>query len=501
MSTAPDAPAAYDDLLDRYERISNLEHVSGLLNWDQNVTMPEAGTPARAGQAAAVSAVHHDLLTSDAVADLLAELDGADLTPAQEACVREIRREHERAGEVPADLVEELSTVQSEAHEAWQRAKADDDFGAFEPHLERLLELHRERAAHIDPDKPAFEVMYEDGEPHLPIDTIEDVFAELKATIVPLVEEIREDGRDLPSPFEGTYDEGTQEALSRDALDLLGFDWERGRLDTSPHPFTSGTQFDCRITTRFREDDPLDALTATIHEFGHATYQLGLPQDRYGSPLGESGSHGVHESQSRFWENHVGRTRAFWERFLPTLRERFPRLSDASVDEVYAAANRIVPENTIRVEADELTYHLHIVLRWEIERALVAGDIDVSAVPQVWNEKTAELLGVRPDGDAEGCLQDIHWTSGFASFQNYTVGSVFAAQLDAALREALDEPADELIRAGEFEPFHEFMTERVHRHGRRYPTDELMREATGEPLTAAYFVDYAEEKFGELYGL
>jgi len=344
--------------------------------------------------------------------------------------------------------------------------------------------------------------MYEDRLPHLPLETVERIFEELRDHLVPLIADIQERGDDLPTPFDGpTYDEETQMALSEDVLDVLGYDRTHGRLDTAPHPFMSGNQFDARVTTRFREDDPLDALTATIHEYGHASYQLGLPKDEYGTPLGNSLSSGVHESQSRFWENHVGRTRPFWELFLPTMKDHFPHLEDVTVDEAYAAANRIYTDNLIRVEADELTYHLHIILRCEIDRAFVEGDLDVEDIPEVWNNKMEEYLGIRPDSDTDGCLQDTHWSYGFAAFQGYTVGSVLAAQLDAAMRADLDEDVDDLIRNGEFDPLRDWMTENVHRHGQRYPDEELIERATGEPLTAEYFLEYVDEKFADLYSL
>jgi carboxypeptidase Taq len=488
----------YDALLDRYRRVSNVRHADGVLMWDQQTVMPEGGTLARAEQRSTLSSVEHDLLTADELGRLLAEVDEESLAADERAAVREIRRQHERAVRVPDELVAEISRVESGAHETWVDAKADDDFDALAPTLERIVDLYRERAAHLDPDVHPFEAIYGDSEPHLPLSTVEEIFADLKETIVPLVDEIRA-ADELPTPFEGTYDEDAQYALSEDVLDRLGYDWSRGRLDTSAHPFTFGTQFDCRVTTRFDESDPLAGLTSTVHEFGHATYNLGLPQDRYATPLGESGSHGVHESQSRFFENHVGRTRPFWEGFVGVANDRLG--SDASAEAAYAAVNRVKPDNVIRVEADELTYHLHILVRFETEKALLGGDIEVSEVPAVWNGKMEEYLGVRPETDAEGCMQDIHWTAGYlAAFQNYTVGSVLAAQLDAAMREELAD-VDALIRDGEFGPMHEWLAENVHRRGRRYPTDELVAEVTGESLSADAFCDYATAKFESLYGL
>jgi len=502
MATAETKEKAYEELLERYRRISAISGAQGVLGWDQQVMMPDEGTPARSKQLSALSGVSHDLLTDDEFGDLLDDLEAADLDPEQAAVVRELRFRYDRAVEVPEDLVEEMTETSSEAQGVWQEAKADDDFESFAPTLEKTRDLHVERANHIDPDENPYVVMHEGGERDIPLEKVEDIFETLREELVPLVQEIKDNGDDLPAPFaeRGPYDPEKQEALSRDALDLLNFDWDRGRLDTSPHPFTSGNQFDCRITTRFREDDFGGSLTATIHEFGHATYQLGLPQEEFGTPLGEARSAGIHESQSRFWENHVGRTREFWELFLPTVKKRFPELDDVDVDEAYQAVNRIYPDNLIRVESDELTYHMHIMLRYEIGRAFVEGDVAVDEIPDLWDEKMEEYLGVTPDTDTNGCLQDIHWTSRFAAFQGYTIGSVLAAQLDAAMRRDVDD-VDEKIRNGEFEPMLEWMQENVHSHGQRYRADELIEEATGEPLTAEYFVDYAREKFTDLYGL
>ncbi|WP_137283850.1 carboxypeptidase M32 [Halorussus salinisoli] len=490
---------AYDDLLDRYERLTALEDGRGVLYWDQQVMMPEGGTPARSRQLSALSTLAHERLTADETGRLLDAAESEDLTDEQEAVVREIRREYDRKAKVPDELVEEHTRLQSEAQDDWREAKANDDFSAFEPALERLLELRVEKAEHVDPSRDPYEVMFEDGEPYLGLDTVERIFEELKDGLVPLVEDIRA-SEDVPDVFEATFDTDAQLALSEDALDLLGYDWNRGRLDTSAHPFTSGNQFDARVTTRFDESDLLGAIGSTIHEFGHATYALGLRDDAYGSPLGNSRSHGVHESQSRFWENHVGRTEEFWELFLPTVKDHFPQVSDVTPEEAYRAANRVKEDNVIRVEADELTYHMHIILRSEIEREFVSGDLGVSEIPAAWDDKMEQYLGVRPDSDAEGCLQDIHWTGGFARFQNYTVGSVLAAQLWATIEDELDDPRG-LIREGNFDPLHDWFRENVHRHGQRYTTDELIREATGEDLTADYFLDYAEEKFGDIYDL
>ena len=496
--TNGDTPSAYDQLLERYRRLTNLGYSSSYLNWDQQVMMPEGGAPARAQQLSALSATRHELLVGPEVGEWLDDLEGADLSEGQQGNVREIRRTYERAANVPSELVEAIAQTASENQQIWQDAKANDDFDAFAPRLIKLRDLTVERAEYVDPSTDPYVVMYEDTHPYIPIETMEDIFETLRSELPKLTDEIRASGVELAEPFDGEYPDDEQRALCETALDFIGYDWSRGRLDTAPHPFMTGTQFDARVTTRFKQTDPMDALTATIHEYGHASYQLGLLQEHYGTPLGSSqGS--IHESQSRFWENHIGRSRPFWEVFLPHVKAHLPGTDSLTVDEAHEAANRVRPENLIRVEADELTYHMHIILRSEIDRAFVEGDLEVDEIPVVWNDKMEEYLGVRPETDTEGCLQDIHWTSRFAAFQTYTLGSMAAAQLDAAVRRDLD--VDGLVRDEEFEPILEWMNENVHSHGQFYRTPELIEQATGETLTAEYFIDYVRDKFERLYDL
>ena len=497
MATASEAESTYEQFLAHVRQLHYVGDAGGVLQWDQQVMMPSGGTPARAKQSSALSTLHHDLLTDEQLGEWLDELDDADLEPAQEAVVREVRRDYERAVRVPSDLVERISEASSNALPVWEEAKAEDDFEMYADTLSEMVELRREYAAAIDPDRDPYEVLFEEYEPYLGIDTAEDVLTTLRDELVPLVDDIADSDVTLADPFEGTYDDDTQHALVEDALDTLGYDWDHGRLDTAPHPFSTGTQFDARVTTRFKPDDPMDAVGSTVHEFGHATYTLGLPQENYGKPLGDSRDLSVHESQSRFWENHVGRTEAFWDLFAETANDQLD--TDATPRQFYEAANTVHPDNLIRVEADELTYHMHIVLRFEIERDLIRGDLAVEDVPEVWNEKMEAYLGVRPDTDAEGCLQDIHWTNGaIGYFPTYTLGSVLAAQLDHHLRADIGD-VDALVREGDFDPIHDWLTEHVHRHGARYETDDLVREATGESFSADHFRTYAEEKYRDLY--
>ena len=490
---------AYDSLLDRYERVTYIGDAAGVLSWDQEVMMPEGGTPARSKQTAALSGARHDILTSDAFETDLEAAEASDLDDEQAAVVREIRREFDRAAKVPKELVERISEETSNALPVWEEAKAEDDWATFAPQVETLLDLKREYAAHIDPDADPYAVLFADYEPWLDLSTAEAVLEQLRDALIPLIDDVNASDAELATPFDGEYPEDDQFALAESTLDYLGYPDDRGRLDTAPHPFSSGTQFDARVTTRFDTDDPVGAIGSIVHEFGHATYTLGLPQDEYGTPLGQHRGLTVHESQSRLWENHVGRSEPFLSSYVDAVNDDLG--TDVSGRELYEAANQVYPENLIRVEADELTYHMHIILRFEIERDLLSGDLDVADVPEAWNAKMEEYLGVTPATDTEGCLQDIHWAHGsFGYFPTYSLGSVLAAQLFAAAESDID-GLDAQLAAGEFDALHEWLTDEIHRHGARYTTNDLVRTATGEAFSADAFIDYATEKFTALYGL
>jgi len=499
-----DPQTAYDRLHERAERVGGLETIDNLLFWDQQVMMPAGGTPGRSMQRGLVSSLQHEALVGDDVAGWLDAVAEADLDEDQQAVVREVRRDHERKAAVPRELEERRNGVISEANAAWEEARENDEWETFAPYLEELVELTRTQAEHIDPNAEPFDVILGEYEPYLDVEDVEAVFEDLKETLVPLIDDIRASDADPGGVFEanGPYDEETQMALSEDALSFVGCDWDRARLDTSPHPFSYGNRHDMRITTRFHKASIIGGLSSSLHEYGHASYEHGLDEAAFPDPLGQSRSHGIHESQSRFWENHVGRTEAFWVEFLPEVQSQFSQLSAVTPREAYEAANRVNEENFIRVEADEVTYHLHVLIRFEIERDLVNGDLDVEDVPQVWNDKYEDYLGIRPETDSDGCLQDIHWSIGrIGSFQGYTLGTVFAAQLTNALEEDLGESVESLVADRRFDDLREWMGEHVHLHGKRYPTDELVEVATGEPLTAEYFLDYVTEKYEALYEL
>ncbi len=498
MSTPEETTDSFDDFLDHISRYQYLGDAAGVLSWDQQVMMPPAGTPARSKQSSVLSTLQHELLTDEAVTDWIEAFDGT-VEADEQAIVREVKREHTRVRNVPERLVEALSETSSEALPIWKKAKKESDFSLFADSLEELVELRREYAAAIDPDRDPYAVLVEEYEPYLDLETIEGVLETLRSELPALIDDIRQSETEMADPFEGTYNDGSQETLVRDALDALGYDWDRGRLDTAPHPFSSGTQFDARVTTRFSPENPMDAIGSTIHEFGHASYTLGLPDEHYGTPLGTDRNMTIHESQSRLWENHVGRSESFWQFFTPNVEEHLS--VEATPQELFEHANEVYDDNLIRVEADELTYHLHILVRFEIERDLIRGELAVEDVPTTWNEKMEQYLGIRPESDAKGCLQDIHWTYGsFGYFPTYTLGSVLATQLYHHAEKELGD-LDSQFERGEFDPLMEWLRERIHQHGCRYRTDELIEEATGEALTATYFLDYAHEKYERLYDL
>ena len=495
---------AYEELLKRSQRILDFEKVDHLLHWDADVMMPVDGAAPRTSQRQSVAAARYDALTDDRLGDLLDELDGATLTDEQAANVRELRRAYEITTSVPAGLNDELNRATAEAHEAWKVAKSAGDFDEFAPALARHVDLRREWADAVAPERDPFEVLWAEQTGYLQnrvsLSTVEAILDDLRDALPPLIEAIADSDVSLDlGPFEGTYDPTVQRQLSRDALDALELDWDRTRFDLAPHPFSYGTQYDVRMTSRFDERDPFDGLSSTLHEFGHTAYSHGLPREHYGTPLGEPRDVSVHESQSRFFENHVGRTRAFWEFFLPLMADRFPRHENATPERAYQAVNRVDPENCIRVEADELTYHMHILVRHEIASDLVSGALTAEGVPAAWNEKMDDYLGVTPETPVQGALQDPHWAARIPAFATYTIGSVFAAQLRHAMADDLD--VDDQIRHGAFEPIREWLTTHVHQHGRRYPANELIRRATGEELTAEYFLEYVTEKYEDLYDL
>jgi carboxypeptidase Taq len=401
-----------------------------------------------------------------------------------------------------SEFVARLSRVTTAAFHAWQRARAEDRFTDFQPHLEEVVRLKREEAALVSPvvrpgeQISAYEALMDEYEPGLRVDDVRRLFTDLRLPLTMLVKEAEASQRpNAPNPLVGSYPRSAQQALLQDILQAMGFDLQAGRLDVSTHPFctTLGPR-DVRLTTRYDEQDLGDSLFSVLHEMGHGLYEQGLLQEWHGTPLGEAVSLGVHESQSRLWENFVGRSEPFWRWVLPRIQKHFPGAGDGCDLQDWLRAIHRVARTYIRVDADEVTYNLHVLLRFELESSLIAGTIEVRDLPNAWNNLLTELLGLPPKGDRLGCLQDVHWSGGsFGYFPTYTLGNVQAACLMRAVRMEMPNLDDDFAN-GRFDPLLQWLRERIHRHGRRVRGNDLIQQATGTVITAAPLLDHLTEK-------
>jgi len=491
-------PAAYQKLIDRVREIALISSAGRLLSWDQETFMPPQGLRFRADQLAFMSGWTHRLFTASEVGDWIKECEdhGFSASGDEGANVREWRRSYDRKVKLPQSLVEEFERAQSFAREAWMEARRDANFPKFQPHLEKLLTINREMAAYWGFQNSPYDALLEDYEPGARTRQIQALCAELRPQIASLVRAARERSNDVPADFlKGQYPVEKQRELNREIAQAIGFDFSAGRIDTTVHPFCSEIgPGDCRLTTRYNVEDFTESLYSVLHETGHGLYEQGLNQEAYGTPMGNAASLGIHESQSRLWENHVGRSPSFWEHWLPRACHYFPELRRFTAEQITAAVNRVSP-SFIRVEADEVTYDLHVILRFEIEMQLMEDRIKVSDVPHFWNEEFENLLGLKVPNDAQGCLQDIHWSLGsFGYFPTYTLGNLNASQLFH--RALAEEPSlEKSLARGAYQPLLSWLRDHVHRHGQRFAPQALMRTATGEPTTAKYHLDYLRKKF------
>src|SRR5215203_225425 len=491
-------------LKERLATISDVNCARNALNWDRQTYMPEGGVPGRAEQVANLSRLVHEMLVSRETAELIAALEEPEPCSGDFALVRLARREYERTAKLPNRLVEELARATALAQPAWEQARAKSDWVSFEPHLGKILLLQRESTECLGYEDHPYDALLDFYEPGAKKARLQEMFEELKAELVPLIREIcaLSDGN-RSRPLYGSFDEKKQEEFAQRVVSDFGYDWKRGRLDRVVHPFciSLGGPGDVSITTRFDPSNLSPALFGTFHEAGHAIYEQGIAPSYSRTPLSGGTSMGVHESQSRLWENLVGRSRTFWSFYYPKLRESFPEaLGDTDLETFYRAINEVKP-SLIRVEADELTYNLHILLRFELEVALLEGELPVSELPTAWNARMEEYLGITPENDAVGALQDVHWAAGlFGYFPTYTIGNVLSAQLFEEATRARPNIREEM-GDGEFGTLLGWLWENIHRHGSRFDPDELIEMATGRPLKTAPYLRYLKNKFGELYGL
>jgi carboxypeptidase Taq len=474
--------------------VADLSHAQQILEWDARVSMPRAGAAARADVASTVTQLAHGRFVSDEVRKLLDELDAAGHDPdsVEGALIRITRRDWERASRVPSELAGEMVQASGVGVAAWDRAKAASDFESFRPHLERQLELKRRYIACFPEKGDPYDVLLDEYEEGLTTAQVEKIFGTLKGELVQLVDRSRGDSvEDIPGPFPV---ERQQEA-GRLVLEAFGYDPESWRLDETPHPFAAKPGAgDIRLTTHTDERD-LTSLFSTMHEFGHGVYEFDIDPSFARTPLGRGTSSAIHESQSRTWENLVGRSRGFWQWFYPQLKALFPEALDG-VDELsFVRSVSAVRPGLIRGDADEVTYGLHIIMRFELERELLAGTVAVSDLPEVWNSRMKETLGVDVPDDARGVLQDMHWSTGlFGYFPTYQLGNVVSVQIwDRACTE-LGDLEDQFAR-GEFGPLREWLSERIYRHGSRYPPPELLRRVTGSDIDPEPYLKYLHAKF------
>ncbi len=490
--------APYRKLLKRAREIALERSTSELLAWDQETYMPPKALGYRAEELAHFGGQAHRLFTARTVGQWINECEqqGFPTDSDEAANLREWRRRNDRATKIPARLVEKFQRTCTLAREAWREARQKSEFKVFRPHLQKVLDLNRQMADCWGFTESPYDALVDEYEPGVRASQLRALFAELRPAIVAVLGPAKERSASVPKDLlRGHYPVAAQQALNREVATAIGFDFDAGRVDTTTHPFCSGLgPGDCRLTTRYNEQDFTQSLYGIMHETGHGLYEQGLPAEHYGTPLGTAASLGIHESQSRLWENHVGRSPAFWEHWHPLACKHFPELEKLTPAQISAAVNRVAP-SFIRVEADQVTYDLHIILRFELEVRLLERQLAVADVPACWNEEFEKMFGLKVAKDSDGCLQDIHWSMGaLGYFPTYTLGNLNAAQL---MRQGeLDQPGlpAELAK-GQYGSLLSWLRESIHRQGLRHPPAELMQRATGEPTRSTYHLEYLRKKF------
>lgn len=511
--SAGESGSPQEQLQAELRQLAMLGSCAAVLGWDEQTFMPTGGTEHRAGQMSLLAGLSHDWTVSARMGERIAAAEAA-LAAAGEsiatgdspdaAMVREARRRYDRATQLPKRLVEELSRVTSLAQQAWIAARKANDFGQFLPWLEQVVALKREESQALGQQAAhPYDPLLDDYEPGMTTAQVQAAFTPLREALTELVREIADSGHQPDvDVLTRSWPVEVQRTFATEAARRIGFCFDTGRLDVAAHPFCSGIgPGDCRLTTRYDEHFFPGAFFGVLHEAGHGMYEQGLPAEAFGTAAGDSASLGIHESQSRMWENMVGRSLAFWEYFFPQAQAAFPdSLKGVSLQAFHAAINDVRP-SLIRVEADEVTYNLHIMLRFELEQALVSGDLAAADVPAAWNERFAASFGLTPPDDAHGCLQDIHWSGGMIGyFPTYALGNMYAAQLfEAAGRELGD--LDDQFRRGEFEPLLGWLRREVHQRGRLYYAPQLVEKVTGEPPSADPLIRHLNNRFRPLYGL
>jgi carboxypeptidase Taq len=489
------------------QKITHFSSIIGLTDWDSKVMAPKKGRNVFAKATGTLRTEVFKLQVSEEMGDLLAVLTSAEnsevLDQVTKAKVREYNEFYQKSKSIPADLFQEYSILTAQANDAWEEAREKNEFAIFLPYLEKIVDYKRKFAEIYGYEDHPYDALLDEFEPGLTVKRLDPLFAKLRESSVNLLDRIKKSGKTTPEEvFEQSFEIEKQKEFNRFILPIIGFDMEAGRLDETVHPFAQTVTIgDVRLTTRYVEKNVRSALFGTIHEAGHGIYEQHVNPAYEESVLQSGASFGIHESQSRFLENMVGRSNEFWNYFYPHLVKYFPaQLKNVSVDDFYRAVNSVKP-SFIRVEADELTYNLHIMLRYEIEKALIGGEIEVKDLPAVWNQKMQDYLGITPPTDSEGVLQDVHWSfGGFGYFPSYSLGNLYAAQILRTIQKEIPD-FDAHIENGRFEVIQEWLRENIHQYGKLYTPNELIIKITGEQLNANYLVEYLEKKYSEVYGL
>lgn len=488
---------------DHLKKAKHVSCVGALANWDQEVHMPEHSMHFRSEQLSYLAGLHHQLLTDEYLLDLIEDLKSEEeLDEDQQRNVAAVERDIRKAELLPKAFVERLSKAASEANHAWVTAREKEDFSAFREQLKTLVELNKEKADYYGYQDNIYEGLVDDYEPGLTTSILDEIMQRAKKSLTHLLDQIQQQPQSDTGFMYQKFPVEQQYALNRQMAAELGFNFQMGGLNTSKHPFTiSFSPQDVRITTRFFEHDFPESLGSTIHETGHALYEQGFLSHNYGLPAGEAISLGIHESQSRFWENNVGRSRAFVRGFLPLFKQYFPeQLGPIGEEQFYRAFNHVKP-SLIRTAADEVTYHLHIIIRMELEKALLEDRLTVEELPEAWNQAYRDYLGVTPGDLKEGVLQDIHWAHGaFGYFPTYSLGSFYAAQFYQQAQKAIPDLDNQLAKRQTSSLLH-WLRENLHQYGRLYQSSEICEGITGEPLNFDYFEDYIYRKYRDLYQL
>src|SRR5512136_956353 len=489
----------------RLAEISDLNHVSSLVGWDQQTYMPPGGSAARAEQSATLQKIIHEMFIADETGRLLdaaaGEVSGLDPDSDDARCVSVTCRDYEKSRRVPPELVAEIARVTGQAVDVWTEARTASDWKPFSPYLARIFDLQRRLADALGYTDRMYDALLDKFEPDMKTAQVQAVFDAIKPAVIELVKAIAAKGNAVSDEMlHREYDEQKQWDFGLEVIKRYGFDFKRGRQDRSVHPFTTSFSInDVRITTRVDRHFLSPALFGTLHETGHALYEQGIHQSLERTPLADGASLGMHESQSRLWENLVGRSRPFWQFFFPVLKGFFPEpLADQTAESFYRAANKVSP-SFIRVEADEVTYGLHIMLRFEMENDLLEGRLKADDVPEAWNAKMQEFLGVTPPTTTQGALQDIHWSSGLIGyFPTYQLGNLISLQLWDRINAAIPDLTDQ-IEHGEFSALLGWLRVNLHQHARKFTSNELLRRITGSGLNPAPYLKYLKAKYGEIY--